>query len=105
MITLSIDVTKMDKARFKHITRKNGEKAIFAELVLIETPNGEFGDYMVKQSVTKQEREDGVQLPILGNGRDVVPVKRAVEQVRKAVNKPAPAELAQDWQEAEDIPF
>jgi hypothetical protein len=105
MITLSIDVTKLEKERFKHITRKNGEKAIFAELVLIETPTGEFGDYMVKQSVTKQEREDGVQLPILGNGRDVVPVKRAVEQVRKAVNQPAPAELAQDWQEGEDIPF
>lgn len=105
MITLSIDVTKLDKLRFKPVTRKSGEKAIFAELVLIETPNGEFGDYMVKQSVSKQEREGGVQLPILGNGRDVVPVKRAVEEVRRAVNKPAPAELAQDWQEGEDIPF
>lgn len=105
MITLSIDVTKLDKERFKHITRKNGDKAIFAELVLIETPNGEFGDYMVKQSVSKQEREGGVQLPILGNGRDVVPVNRAVEEIRKVVNKPAKIELAQDWQEGEDIRF
>lgn len=105
MITLSIDVTKLDKGRFKPVTRKNGEKAIFCELVLIETPNGEYGDYMVKQSVTKQEREEGVQLPILGNGRDVVPVKRAVEAVRKEVNKPATTELAQEWREEEDIPF
>lgn len=105
MITLSIDVTKLDKERFKHITRKNGDKAIFCELILIETPNGEFGDYMVKQSVSKQEREGGVQLPILGNGCDVVPVNRAVEEIRKVVNKPAKIELAQDWQEGEDIPF
>jgi len=105
MITLSIDVTKMDKARFKHITRKNGEKAIFAELVLIETPNGEFGDYMVKQSVTKEERENKVQLPILGNGKDLVPVKRAVEQVRTAVRRSEPINLATEWNDGEEIPF
>ena len=105
MITLSFDVTKLDKSRFKPFTKKNGDKAIYCELVLIETPTGEYGDYIVKQSVTKQEREDKVQLPILGNGRVVVPVKRAVEEIRGEVSKPAPAELAQDWQEGEDIPF
>lgn len=105
MITLSIDVTKLDKSRFKHITRKNGDKAIFCELILIETPNGEFGDYMVKESASKEERENKVQLPILGNARDVVPVNRAVKQIREDIDKPSRPQLAQDWSEAEDIPF
>jgi hypothetical protein len=67
MITLSIDVTKLDKTRFKAITRKNGEKALFCDLILIDSQS-DYGDYMVKQSVTKEDRENGVQLPILGTG-------------------------------------
>jgi hypothetical protein len=103
MITLSIDVTKLDKTRFKHVTRRNGEPAIFCELVLFETPNGEFGDYMVKQGLTKAERDEGIQLPILGNGKDVVSVQR----VRDAVKAPAPAnrQASPATSEDEDIPF
>ena len=44
MITLSIDVTQIDKSRLKEITRKNGQKAKFLELILIETPDGQYGD-------------------------------------------------------------
>ena len=69
LITASIDVTKLDKARFKTITRKNGEKAVFADLVLIHTPDGKYGDYMIKQSVTKEERAARLETPILGNGK------------------------------------
>lgn len=71
MIAISIDVTLLDKTRFKKHERKNGKTAMFCELVLIETPNGEYGDYMVKESQTKEERESGKQLPILGNGKDI----------------------------------
>jgi hypothetical protein len=71
MITLSIDVTRLDRARFKEITRKNGDKAVFVELVLIDTPNSEHGDFMVKQGVTKEERQSRVEMPILGNGKHV----------------------------------
>lgn len=71
MITLSIDVTKLDRARFKEVTRKNGDKAVFAELVLIETPQSDYGDFMVKQGVTKEERQARVEMPILGNGKHV----------------------------------
>jgi len=70
MITLSIDVTKLDKSRFKAITRKNGEKALFCDLILIESQS-DYGDYMVKQSISKEDRENGVQLPILGNAKNV----------------------------------
>lgn len=64
MITVKIDVTKIDKARlFK------GEKGTYCDLILIETPNGKFGDYMVKQSISKEERAANVQMPIIGNAQ------------------------------------
>jgi hypothetical protein len=69
MITLSIDVTLLEKARFKEVVRQNGKKAIFAELVLFETPNGQYGDFMVKQSVTREERAAKKEMPILGNAK------------------------------------
>ena len=66
MITLSIDVTMLDKARFKEVTRKNGKVAKFCDLVLFETQS-EYGDFIVKQSVPKSEGK--VEMPILGNGK------------------------------------
>lgn len=72
MISLSIDVTKLDKSRFKHTTRKDGTKAIFCDLILFPGKDGtdQYGnDGMVKQQVTKEEREAKVQMPILGNFR------------------------------------
>lgn len=69
MITLSLDVTLIEKSRIKEVTRKNGKVAKFIDLVLIETPNGKFGDFMVKQSVTKEERAARLEMPILGNGK------------------------------------
>jgi hypothetical protein len=103
MITLSIDVSKLDKSRFKRVTKKNGDLAIYCELILLDTPNGQYGDYMVKQGLTKAERDEGIQMPILGNGKDVVSTHR----VRDAVREPAPVnrqvEIATS--EDEDIPF
>jgi hypothetical protein len=65
MITARIDVTKIDKSRlFK------GEKGTYLDIVLIETPNAKYGnDWMVKQSISKDDRDAGVDAPILGNGK------------------------------------
>lgn len=71
IITASIDVTLLQKARFKTLTRKSGKTATFVDLVLIETPNGNYGDWMIKQGVTKEEREARVETPIIGNGKNV----------------------------------
>jgi hypothetical protein len=71
IITASIDLTQLDKKRFKEMTRKNGNKAVFCELVLIETPGGQWGDYMIKQGVTKEERQQRLEMPIIGNGKNV----------------------------------
>ena len=93
MITLSIDVTLLDKARFKRVTRKNGTPAVFADLLLIPTPESEYGDYAVKQSITKAEREEGVQLPFLGNGKLVT---------KPQAPKPQPKQVDP---EGDEIPF
>jgi len=36
-------------------------------LVMIETPKSEFSDYMVKESLSQEEREKDVDLEIIGN--------------------------------------
>lgn len=69
MIGLSINVLDLDKTRFKRVTLKSGKEALYCELVLIDTPNGQYGDYMVKQSVTKEERAARKEMPILGNAK------------------------------------
>lgn len=72
MITIKIDVTRIDKNRlFK------GEKGTYLDAVLIETPNSEYADYMIKQSVSKEEREQGIEGNILGNAKkwETIPPK------------------------------
>lgn len=76
MITAKIDVTKIDKARlFK------GAKGTYLDIILIETPGGQYGDYMIKQSISKEERAANVQMPILGNAT-----------IRGGASKPVPAQ-------------
>jgi len=69
MIAISVDVTLLQKARFKTVTRKNGAKAVFCDLILIDSPNSDYGDYIVKQQVTKEECAARLEMPILGNGK------------------------------------
>jgi len=63
MISLKIDFTKIDQSRLFV-----GQKGTYLDLILIETPNSQYADYMVKQSVTKEERERGIDI-ILGDGK------------------------------------
>ena len=64
MITVKINVDKIDKSKlFK------GEKGTYLDLVLFETDKFD-NDYIVKQSLTKEERESGKKAEILGNGKN-----------------------------------
>lgn len=71
MISLSIDVRLLDKSKFKPFKKKDGTEALYCELILLDTPQGKYGDYMVKQSLSKEDREAKVQMPILGNGKNI----------------------------------
>ena len=67
LITAKIDVRKIDKDRlFK------GTKGTYLDLILIPTPNSEYGDYAIKQSISKEERENGVEMPFMGNAKIAV---------------------------------
>ena len=66
MITLSIDVTKLDKSRFY-----KGKKGTYANITLIETSNDQYGNtHAAVQSSTKEERDAGLKLPFIGNAKD-----------------------------------
>ena len=67
MISLKLDVSKIDKSRLF-----TGAKGVYLDAVLFETPNSEYGDYMIVESVSKEERLAGVKGTILGNGKIIV---------------------------------
>lgn len=65
MITLSVDVTKLDKTAFY-----KGKKGTYVNLTLIDTPDSEYGhSHMVVQDLGKERREAGEKGPILGNAK------------------------------------
>lgn len=103
MLKIKIDVSKIDKARLFR-----GQKGVYLDAVAIETPNSEYGDYMVVQDVKKEEREAGVKGNILGNIKHVGgigsrpnPARQAPTPPASKPSQPAPAKQERD----EDVPF
>ena len=90
MITIKIDVTKIDKnLLFK------GAKGTYLDVVLFETPDDKFGiDYRVVQGLTKEARAAGTKGAILGNGKVIG--GNAKPAFNKAESKPVTSE---------DVPF
>lgn len=89
-IIAKIDVTKIDKARlFK------GQKGTYLDLVIIEKQS-EYGDFMICQGVSKEERERGVKGAILGNGRYLK---------AKTSQAPQPAVDTPEQIQTDDVPF
>lgn len=66
-ISLNINIDKVDKSRFFE-----GKKGRYLDLVLFETPESEYGDYMVKQRGDKDEK-----MPILGNAKYFKPKEKS----------------------------
>lgn len=64
IITMGVNLSLLDKSKFI-----KGKKGTYVDLVLIPTPNSEYGSHMVKQNSTKEDREAGKKLPILGNAK------------------------------------
>ena len=67
MISLKIDVTKIDRDRLY-----KGQKGTYLNCVLIETPNSEHSDYMIVEDISFDERQSGKKGTILGNGKIIV---------------------------------
>lgn len=81
MIKMKIDVTKLEKGRFF-----KGEKGIYCDLILIDSPK-DYCDGFVAQSVSIEERQSGVQGPIVGNWSHVV---KKNDTPKQAPAKPKP---------------
>jgi single-strand DNA-binding protein len=67
-ISIKLDVKKLDKARF--FAAQSG--ALYVDITMFLDPDneGQYGDHgFATQSTSKEEREQGVQMPILGNGK------------------------------------
>lgn len=93
MISISINVTRINKERIK--PGKNGK---YLDLVLFDNKNGkdQYGnDGFVSESVTKEEREQGIKGAILGNWKHIG---------RAAKPKPQQAET-QPGDDLDSIPF
>ena len=78
MIKLKIDVTKLDKTRFF-----KGAKGTYADLVIYEndTPDEYGNDFSVKQDCSKEDRENGVKMPYIGNGKRIGQDNRARQKM------------------------
>lgn len=71
-ITINVNVELIDKERFFQ-----GKKGRYMDLVLIETPESEYGDYLVKQRGDRNEK-----MPILGNGKYFAPKGKKAKRER-----------------------
>ena len=97
IILAKINVTKIDKSKlFK------GEKGTYLDIVLVETPDSKYADdYMVVQSVSKEEREKGVKGAILGNAmivgqKPAAPAPQSGGRYGPEPTRPAAAPRAQE---------
>jgi hypothetical protein len=103
-ISLRIDVTKIDKARLYA-----GDKGTYLNITTFIDPHNpsEHGSHgFITQELTKEERDQKVQLPILGNAKvfynqeSVNPHANGVQQANNQLNEPAQNDFDDD-----DIPF
>jgi hypothetical protein len=70
LITFQIDRKLIDRARMKTVPRRDGSVSEFYDFSMHKLREPKHGhDYIVKQSVTKDERAARVEMPILGNGK------------------------------------
>lgn len=87
-INCKIDVTLIDKARLFKGSKPNKKNLSpqYLDVVLIPKET-EFSDYMIVQSVTKEERDKGVRGEILGNGKVFT---RPTQTQQRHERRPAP---------------
>jgi len=100
LISIKIDVTKLDESRYFV-----GQKGTYLDItgILNDGPdkNGNYG--FITQSVTKEEREAKVQLPILGNFK-VLKEFESKPAAQQAPSTPAPVNFPAA-SDTDDLPF
>jgi hypothetical protein len=98
IIRVKVDVTKIDKDRLFI-----GKKGTYLDLVLLPVRESKFGEsHLVKQDVSKEDREAGVEMPILGNATEIVSQPQQRQQAPAQATKQADAF---DFAGNDDLPF
>ena len=88
VINVKIDVKKISKDKLFA-----GEKGTYLNCTLVPTPNGQYGDFMVVEDTTKEERETGTKGVILGNGKKFQRADKVTETKKEETNAtPLPVE-------------
>lgn len=93
LLTVKIDVRKLDKARFfEGKADKDGHKPLYADIVLVPRREiGQYGDtHIVKQS---KKKDENVEMPIIGNATERV---RNEQAPRTSGSQSAPASSSDD---------
>lgn len=107
-VSLKINVSKIDKARmFK------GEKGTYLDVTVFLDPDNpdEYGNCgMLVQSVSKEERAQGVKGNILGNAKafytgDPQPPQQAPQQAPQQQAQQPQGQAFEDFDGDQDIPF
>jgi hypothetical protein len=95
-----IDVTKIDKSRLY-----KGAKGTYLEVIVYENEKPDaFGyDFSMKQTCTKEEREAGVKMIYIGNGKKVGAKAPPPQQTTRNIPRAQPQ--AQDIEDDSEIPF
>lgn len=109
IIRLKIDCAKIQKQRlFKGKVAKDGHTPMYLDVTLLENRDGEdqYGNAgMAIQDVSKEEREQGVKGPILGNFK----ILATGQGARRQETKPAASATASPSSEGADaddgVPF
>jgi len=102
-LNFSIDVTKLDKTRFYQ-----GKKGTYANLtVFVDSEQSQYGDNgIISEQLSKEEREQKLQLPIIGNAK-IFYTKDADNFAQQKTQQTAPAHHEtppiEDFDD--DIPF
>lgn len=103
MIKLKIDVTKIDKSRLFV-----GAKGTYLDLVVYENDRpDEYGnDFSVKQDCTKEDRDAGVKMPYIGNGKNIGQKRQQSQPERTTRNIPrAQPQVDTTPEDETDIPW
>lgn len=105
LISIKIDVTKLDESRYF-----KGQKGTYLDItgILNDAPdkNGNYG--FITQSVTKEEREAKLQLPILGNFKVLKEFDSKPVITPSAPAKALNGDMANQFNDSfisEDLPF
>lgn len=103
---ISVDVTRLDKSRFY-----KGKKGTYAKLTcFVDTEAvSQYGDHgTITQELSKEDRDNGVKLPILGNAKIFWQDGQSKSTNNQQYSKPEPQSKQSneyDDGESSDIPF